>query len=234
MTLHLHTEFNQGLADSKLLEWLAHCPLVAIIGDALISHAGISTRMMHKVDAYRHETREKTGKAPSRCDALHRMTNEKFVNFFENHVRNETFKANSIKDPLDEDFSTMISDVVEYRGYFGKSASQNVNSTKIWLNNRQITRLVVGHTPQEEVHSKYGGQLLAVDSMLSRYFRVHGNYFCPMNEDIRSELSAKRVLLSRNCRQKPLKQCHGNIARISRSSPSEEWSSVEKLNIGGN
>ena len=42
-----------------------------------------------------------------------------------------------------------------------------------------VARVVVGHTPADQVRIKCGGQLVAADASLSRYFRAHGNLYCP-------------------------------------------------------
>merc|ERR1712039_341753 len=39
--------------------------------------------------------------------------------------------------------------------------------------------LVVGRTPGDNVRLSCGGRFAALDSSLSRYFRQHGNLYCP-------------------------------------------------------
>ena len=148
--LHLCIEFNQGLVDSKLLEWLTlSCPLLAIIGDAIVVHGGISSFVTKQVDTFRQNQKLETGILPTLQEALHHLVNEQFTDFWKNHLIQDggiKEKANSITDPLDEDFVTMVSHLVEYRGYFVENAEKRVQETMHkWLNNNDsITRIIVG------------------------------------------------------------------------------------------
>lgn len=45
-----------------------------------------------------------------------------------------------------------------------------------------VNRLAVGHTPDSTVRSKCGKKFLALDSLLGRWIRTSGNYYCPQEE----------------------------------------------------
>ncbi|CAE7911909.1 USP8 [Symbiodinium necroappetens] len=46
-----------------------------------------------------------------------------------------------------------------------------------------VSRIVVGHTPDAEVRIRCRERLIAADSALSRYYRAYGNRYCPIKTD---------------------------------------------------
>jgi hypothetical protein len=74
-----------------------------------------------------------------------------------------------------------IATMLYYRGNHKAGSCDELNQV---LNTRKgdIRRLVVGHTPGTTVRERCHGQLLAVDSLLGRWIRTSGNYYCPVEE----------------------------------------------------
>ena len=70
-----------------------------------------------------------------------------------------------------------------------------------------VSRIAVGHTPEDHVRIRCGGRLLALDSTLSRSFRAHGNYYC--NEAM--EKSVPHICPKRQ------ERCEGQIVRLERA-----------------
>ena len=128
----------------------------------------------------------------------------------------------------ESDLAELASEMVEYRGlhehYAGRykdkylqsatSARQlgceRVEAVCKLLN---VSRIAVGHTPEDNVRIRCGGRLLALDSTLSRSFRAHGNYYC--NEAM--ERSVPHICPKRR------EKCEGQIVRLERSAADEQW-----------
>ena len=70
-----------------------------------------------------------------------------------------------------------------------------------------VSRIAVGHTPEDDVRIRCGGRLLALDSTLSRSFRAHGNYSCNAG----MEQSVPEICPKRN------EGCEGQIVRLERA-----------------
>jgi len=75
------------------------------------------------------------------------------------------------------------------------------------LRRLNVSRIAVGHTPEDSVRIRCGGRLLAIDSTLSRSFRAHGNYYC----DAHMEREEPRICPPRN------EACEGQIVRLERA-----------------
>ena len=122
----------------------------------------------------------------------------------------------------------IASEMVEYRGlhehYAGRyqdrhlrratSASDlacvRVEAVCRMLN---VSRIAVGHTPENTVRVRCGGRLLALDSTLSRSFRAHGNYYC----NAEMEQSFSHFCPKRN------ERCEGQIVRLERAGAEGSW-----------
>ena len=122
----------------------------------------------------------------------------------------------------------LASEMVEYRGLHeayawrykdehltrGSSARQ-MACTRVGavLRTLNVSRIAVGHTPEDSVRIQCGGRLLALDSTLSRSFRAHGNYYC----NARMEKLDPRICPPRK------EACEGQIVRLERADPDAAW-----------
>lgn len=222
-------EYAQGLYDSGLLKWMTEQPLVAIVGDALIVHGGISKQVINFLAA----VAEREGL--SVVETIDVMINQPFHNFFENEMKTVT-GPNAIEGRLTENYATeIILNLVQHRGYFGFGIGNNEGCEEVNFvlekvnennSNNPVNRIVVGHTPDYYVRELCDGKLLASDSSLSRSFRAHGNLYCPVN-NTRADLRDKK-----SCSRKPEETCDGMISRITRQSPNDDWpSKVKRFDI---
>ncbi|KAL1514510.1 hypothetical protein AB1Y20_003609 [Prymnesium parvum] len=66
-----------------------------------------------------------------------------------------------------------ISELLEYRGLHQSCEEVAVVAARL-----NVSRVAVGHTPDDTVRIGCGGRLVALDSTLSRWFRASGNNFC--------------------------------------------------------
>mmetsp|Transcript_12984 Transcript_12984/g.20142 ORF Transcript_12984/g.20142 Transcript_12984/m.20142 type:complete len:488 (-) Transcript_12984:327-1790(-) len=227
-------EYAQGLFDSGLLHWMTKQPLISIVGDALVTHGGVSNEVIQYLESVASKNEMTV------ADTLHSAINEPFWAFFREELGNAS-KANSIENRLTGGYIfQLIMDLVQDRGYFdqknGCKDVQNVidkvNSHVINENDNDETkapsvkRIVVGHTPHNYAQELCDGKLLASDSSLSRSFRAHGNLYCPLGEDRR--LKQK----SYSCDTKPFVNCEGSISQITRESANESWpSSMKRMKL---
>ena len=115
----------------------------------------------------------------------------------------------------------LASEMVEYRGlheaYAGRYEDRHSRGATpaqvacdrvvALLRQLNVSRIAVGHTPEESVRVRCGGRLLALDSTLSRSFRAHGNYYC----DAHMEREEPRICPPRN------EACEGQIVRLERA-----------------
>ena len=113
---------------------------------------------------------------------------------------------------LHESYAARYKDRHSMRG--GVSAAQiGCDRVAAVLGRLNVSRIAVGHTPEDSVRIRCGGRLLALDSTLSRSFRAHGNYYC----DERMEEDEPRICPPRK------EVCEGQIVRLERSGPEAAW-----------
>jgi len=93
--------------------------------------------------------------------------------------------------------------VTQDRAFHGRDGCELVREV---LERTGLGRVVVGHTPHDDVTQRCGGKLVAADSSLSRPFRANGNYYCPAAGGGTSPVC-----------ERPVQRCEGSIARLSRS-----------------
>ena len=86
-------EYAQGLFDSGLLKWMTNQPLVAIVGDALVVHGGVSDRLMNYLEKLAKQN------SISVADAVHSATNVPFTAFFQEQLA-KVDGANKIEERL--------------------------------------------------------------------------------------------------------------------------------------
>jgi hypothetical protein len=204
-------EYAQGLFDSGLLKWMTNQPLVAIVGDALVVHGGVSDRVMNYLESLAKQ------KSISVADAVDSATNLPFTAFFQEQLA-KVDSANKIEDRLTGGHVfELILDMVQYRGYFdGAEGCAEVDRVLSQVD-ANLNRIVVGHTPHEYALELCNGKLLASDSSLSRSFRAYGNMYCPLRD------SLEEYRGSGTCGETHNDFCEGSISRITRASAEDEW-----------
>jgi hypothetical protein len=212
-------EYMNGLYESGLLQWMIEQPLLAIVGDTLLCHGGVAPGIINYISNKAKEA------GTSVEDALHNMVNKPFTKFFQENLnqKGEGKGANSIKERLKEGYVfEIILNIVQHRGYFKQNGCQEVQSVIDQLQNENVNRICVGHTPRDYAEEYCAGKLLASDSALSRSFRAHGNLYCPLRESFQD---ANGISCSRNSVKN---QCEGSISVLVRESPQHEWPSNVK------
>ncbi len=212
-------EYMNGLYESGLLQWMIEQPLLAIVGDTLLVHGGLAPGIINYISKKAKEA------GTSVEDALHNMVNKPFTKFFQENLNQNNDKkgANSIKERLKEGYAfEIILDIIQHRGYFKQNGCKEVQSVIDQLQNENVNRICVGHTPRDYAEEFCGGKLLASDSALSRSFRAHGNLYCPIRESFHDVNGI-------SCRRNKVKdQCEGSISVLVRESPHHEWPSNVK------
>mmetsp|Transcript_15662 Transcript_15662/g.23728 ORF Transcript_15662/g.23728 Transcript_15662/m.23728 type:complete len:461 (-) Transcript_15662:1-1383(-) len=227
-------EYAQGLFDSGILHWMTKQPLIAIVGDALVMHGGVSNEVIAYLESIA------TRNEMTVVDTLHSAINEPFWAFFQEELE-KTSTANSIENRLTGGYALeLIMDLVQHRGYFDqKNGCRDVQNVLDKVNGKVVNengaetfvpllkRIVVGHTPHNYAQELCGGKLLASDSSLSRSFRAHGNLYCPLGEARR--LNQKSYSCSNT---KPIEKCEGSISQMTRASSNDPWpSSMTRMKL---
>ena len=205
-------EWAAGFLESGLAAWLQRRPIVAVVGDAVVAHAGLQIGLLDaEVRALAAE------RGLSHLDALHAATNERFWAWCARNIANATVPFSVTADFDDE--LHLVSDAVQHRGYFkshGGPGCDEVSAVLAFLNanasatkkgeegaakqnSTVLRRIVVGHTPEDDVQLLCDGALVAADSALSRPFRANGNYYCAVGEGECSFLY--RYILRESCSQ---------------------------------
>ena len=232
-------EWAAGFLESGLASWLQRRPIVAVVGDAIVAHAGLQMGLLDReVRALAAE------RGLSHLDALHAATNERFWAWCARNIANATvpFSVAADFDGLD-----LVSDAVQHRGYFkshGGPGCDEVSEVLAFLNananadanakggedekpkkaeTRVLHRIVVGHTPEDDVQILCDGALVAADSALSRPFRANGNYYCAVGEALSRRIVLSPELTSQCVSVLSDGPCEGSIARLSRKSARDEW-----------
>jgi predicted MPP superfamily phosphohydrolase len=206
-------EYARGLYESGLLQWMTKQPLVAIVGDALVVHGGVSDRVIDYVEAVARQ------QGMNVTDAIHGMTNMAFHRFFQQEFQ-KVNGANQIQARLTGGYVLeIIMDMVQHRGYFDRNRGCSEVDDVLGKLDAGLNRVVVGHTPHDYALELCNGKLLASDSSLSRSFRAHGNMYCPLRKSLVEEYGGG----SRTCSKVHKEQCEGSISRITRASAKDAW-----------
>ncbi len=240
------SEYATGLISSGLADWLQRRPLVAIVGDALVLHGGISLSLLRRVGKLAEQ------RGSSLAEVLDAEANQAFARSWRRLGSSDgsqsdgslvgrgaktiaqNFQALLSCYPLDgchdEQLSAdLISEIVQGRDYFDASTGcEEVEGVLDLLEQETgVTRIVVGHTPDGDVRESCGGKLLATDSSLSRHFRAFGNLYCPIDNHRQLTIDTKAAAEAVNkvkgdgglapaCNVQSIEECEGSIAKIKR------------------
>lgn len=112
---------------------------------------------------------------------------------------NDIFRANLVKFELNAprtewgDYLHRTNGPIWYRGYFDENGATSAD-IDVLLKHFDISRLVVGHTSQNRVLSRYQGRVIAIDSGLKR--GKYGEMLLVLNNEYwRGTLEGKRIML---------------------------------------
>jgi predicted MPP superfamily phosphohydrolase len=216
-------EYAYGLYDSNILQWMTQQPIVAVVGDALIVHGGVSAKIITYLDSL--QTRITLE------DFIQEVVNNRLNAFFMKQFeeQNDIDGPNQIESHLFSESDIpfeLVLDFIQHRGYFHESnGCKDVNTVLDTLSasddaDRSINRVVVGHTPQQYATELCDGKLLATDSSLSRSFRTYGNMYCPLNLTSSTSSSSSSPTY---CGDTMKEACEGSISLLTRTSINEKW-----------
>jgi hypothetical protein len=214
-------EYAYGLYDSDILQWMTQQPIVAVVGDALIVHGGVSAKIITYLDSSQTRTTLE--------DFMQEVVNNRLNRFFQKQFERKDINGpNQIESHLFSESDIpfeLVLDYIQHRGYFHQSdGCKDVNTVLDTLSqdtDRSINRVVVGHTPQQYATELCDGKLLATDSSLSRSFRTYGNMYCPLN--LTSSTSSSSSSSNTYCGDTMKETCEGSISLLTRTSVNKKW-----------
>ena len=184
-------------SDTDLGAWLEKRPLTHHAADSIFLHGGINPRVMD-----------------------HLLPDLEAFNYL-----NSLFLSNSGEATLPAFMKTsygrVVYDLVTYRGNH-----KNCREVKAVAQDLNLSRVILGHTPDDSVRVTCGGTLLAIDSALGRWIRTMGNFFCVGDED---EVSANGKFVC----QKVDGFCDGEVTKLVRSKSGENLWNVHVVDSKG-
>ena len=212
--------YMRGVSSRTALgSWMLR-PLTIYLADTLFVHAGLSESIL----AMQLPASSSPSRPLGSLAALDEL-NARWLN------ATQPPESDAQAEPLAVAHSPLLelaTELVEYRGLHeayawrykdehltrGSSARQ-MACTRVGavLRTLNVSRIAVGHTPEDSVRIQCGGRLLALDSTLSRSFRAHGNYYC----NARMEKLDPRICPPRK------EACEGQIVRLERADPDAAW-----------
>lgn len=141
-------------SNTTLGKWVETLKVAHVENGVIFTHGGIDTEIAQVISSYES------------VDALNQYVaanagNERFWEFL-----STTHTGQAVEKML------------FYRGnHKGEQACHELSSI---LNGMEgVNQLAVGHTPGKNVRQLCGNQFLALDSLLGRWIRTSGNYYCP-------------------------------------------------------
>lgn len=169
---------NAFSSATELGQWVERLPVIHVANKVAFTHGGLSEAVVEQIEALGG------------------------VDRFVNHVRNNTNQQNFaafMGKPAGQAVYTMLT----YRGNHRPDACHELSSV---LNRLGVEKLVVGHTPGKIVRSSCSGHFWAVDSLLGRWIRSSGNFYCTHE---------RRSSVDGNFRCKGIgNSCEGQVIRI--------------------
>jgi Calcineurin-like phosphoesterase len=140
-------------SNTSLGKWVETLKVAHVENGVFFTHGGVDTEIASVLSLYEN------------IDALNRHVaenagNERFLEFL--HTT-QTGAA--------------VEKMLFYRGNHDKGACPELSQILDGMDG--VNRLAVGHTPGKNVRQMCGSQFLALDSLLGRWIRTSGNYYCP-------------------------------------------------------
>jgi hypothetical protein len=175
-------------SNTSLGQWLEQRPVAHVQEGVLFCHGGINREIAAEII--------RVGSIDALNNLVGRNSHEsKYVSFLEDTPSGNT-----------------VAEMLVYRGNHKAGACPELGHL---LEDLGVERLVVGHTPAQNVRSMCNDQLWAVDSLLGRWIRTSGNYYCPTSR--RQSQDGKFVCdaLEKSCQGQVVKMQRGLVEVIS-------------------
>ena len=126
---------------------------------------------------------------------------------------NDAWKRNARSDLAGAFMRTLqgqiVYDLLTYRG--NHKSCEEVEGI---LNLLEVDKIVVGHTPDDDVRVMCGEKFVAADSALGRWIRSNGNQYCR---------GTARQVSGRFACEKINEKCEGQILKLTKNGESGEW-----------
>ncbi|CAE7327624.1 SLP2 [Symbiodinium natans] len=168
----------EGLHSSGLAEWLLERPALAVVAGTLFVHGGLMP------------VRDVSELVPLAPGHLH-----------------------SDLGQLLQDGGAgleLLQQATTYRGFHAddpRGCSEVESVLRAVRKVANVSRIVVGHTPDDEVRIRCREKLVAADAALSRYYRAYGNRYCPIKTDVQR-------LANAGCSAPVPAECQGQVAHL--------------------
>lgn len=139
----LNQPFEQLFGKNNILgDWLRSKPVLVKVNDMLFAHGGFHPRL-----------------------AIDNHSIEEI---------NSVFKTNLVKSELAQprqgfgEYLHRTNGPIWYRGYFAKDQGASSEEIDMLLKHFDVKHLVVGHTSQQQIETRYQGRVIAIDSSIKR------------------------------------------------------------------
>lgn len=144
-------------SNTTLGHWVEGLKVAHIEQGTFFTHGGVDARMVAEI--------EKVGGVDALNDLVRQhATEDRFVPFMGTQT------------------GDVVHDMLTYRG--NHEESTNCGGLAPLLSQLGVSRLAVGHTPDDNVRSLCGDTFWALDSLLGRWIRTSGNMYCPMQRRV--------------------------------------------------
>jgi len=184
-------------SSTELGQWMEKRPITYVFEDLVFMHGGLNPAVLEVDGGIR--SLEDLGKL-----------NEKFLN-----QSSDTTIASFMRT-LD---GQIVYDLLTYRG--NHKSCMEVSNVASALG---LSKIVVGHTPDDDVRMVCDDKFLAIDSALGRWIRVNGNQYC-RGEETKSSANGRYTCDTIGS------SCEGQIVKMVKSNtPNSTWA-VELLSL---
>jgi Calcineurin-like phosphoesterase len=140
-------------SNTTLGKWLEGLKVAHVENGVLFTHGGVDTEI---------------------ASMLKRFKNVTALN---NHVRENAGNERFLEFLSSSETGAIVQKMLFYRGNHKPAACDELS--RILHDLEGVYRLAVGHTPGKYVRIMCENQFLALDSLLGRWIRTSGNYYCP-------------------------------------------------------
>jgi hypothetical protein len=139
-------------SNSTLGKWLEQRPVAHVENGVFFCHGGISDSIVEQI--------QRVGGVDALNELVRKNSNDR-----------------SFRSFLETPEGRAAYEMLVYRGNHKPGACGELGRL---LEKMGVQRLAVGHTPGKNVRSSCSDQFWAVDSLLGRWIRTSGNFYCPI------------------------------------------------------